>query len=173
MLENNKKPIYKHYGSITYKKEFKELWKGLETMEYRTKRYESDLNKLGLSTRAFNCLFRGGIQSIDELKTKTYNDLRRIRNVGYTSLREYYVCLLKYDNTKLDYPEHFVATISIANKDKLSTYKEAISILKSVLDLELVVTPHNNYFLDFNIHGNTLITEKSYELLKEVLEDEI
>lgn len=42
----------------------------------------SSIDELELSVRSFNCLKRAGIDTVGELRSKTYEDLRRIRNLS-------------------------------------------------------------------------------------------
>ena len=49
---------------------------------------EQSIEALGLSTRAFNCLTRCGIETIDELCTVCFDDISKIRNMGRKSADE-------------------------------------------------------------------------------------
>ena len=44
--------------------------------------YDDDITCLELSTRAHNCLKRGGINTIKDLTETTLGNIRKIRNIG-------------------------------------------------------------------------------------------
>lgn len=46
------------------------------------------IEELNLSTRAFNCLWRGGIRTIGKLSRQRYRDLMSLRNFGEGTLKE-------------------------------------------------------------------------------------
>ena len=46
------------------------------------------IEDLDLSVRSYNCLKRAGIQTVDELKQKTEDEMMRVRNLGKKSLKE-------------------------------------------------------------------------------------
>ncbi|MGB4985582.1 MAG: DNA-directed RNA polymerase subunit alpha [Erysipelotrichaceae bacterium] len=46
------------------------------------------IEDLDLSVRSFNCLKRGGIQTVEELTKKTEDEMMRFRNLGKKSLKE-------------------------------------------------------------------------------------
>jgi len=46
------------------------------------------IRELNLSVRAYNCLMRSGITTIEELSEKTAEDMMRVRNLGRSSLTE-------------------------------------------------------------------------------------
>lgn len=46
------------------------------------------LEELNLSVRAYNCLRRSGIKTVNELTNKTIEDMYKVRNLGYRSLEE-------------------------------------------------------------------------------------
>jgi len=52
-----------------------------------TKNYEL-IDKLDLSIRAFNCLARAGITTVDELINTPQRDLVHVRNMGQKTLKE-------------------------------------------------------------------------------------
>lgn len=58
----------------------------------------TDIIKLGLSNRSYNCLKRAGISTVEELREKTKAELMKVRNLGPRSLEE----VLKARN---NYPE--------------------------------------------------------------------
>ena len=48
----------------------------------------TDIIKLGLSIRSYNCLKRAGINTVEELREKTKAELMKVRNLGPRSLEE-------------------------------------------------------------------------------------
>lgn len=58
----------------------------------------TDINDLNLSTKAYNCLKRAGINTLEELRETSKADLQKIRNLGVRTLEE----VLKVRN---NYPE--------------------------------------------------------------------
>ena len=49
---------------------------------------EMSIDELELSVRAFNCLKRSGINTVQELVGKTHEDMMKVRNLGNKSLEE-------------------------------------------------------------------------------------
>ena len=49
---------------------------------------ELELDELELSVRAYNCLRRAGIRTVEDLCNKTEDDMMRVRNLGRKSLYE-------------------------------------------------------------------------------------
>ena len=49
---------------------------------------EMSIDELELSVRAFNCLKRSGINTVQELVGKTHEDMMKVRNLGSKSLEE-------------------------------------------------------------------------------------
>ncbi|MGP1434105.1 MAG: DNA-directed RNA polymerase subunit alpha [Catonella sp.] len=49
---------------------------------------EMTIDELELSVRAFNCLKRSGINTVQELVEKTHEDMMKVRNLGNKSLEE-------------------------------------------------------------------------------------
>ena len=49
---------------------------------------EMSIDELELSVRAFNCLKRSGISTVQELVGKTHEDMMKVRNLGSKSLEE-------------------------------------------------------------------------------------
>ena len=45
------------------------------------------LEDAGLNKKAYNCLRRAGINTLNELEGKTLDDLLKIRNLGFGTLR--------------------------------------------------------------------------------------
>ena len=56
--------------------------------EEEDKTLEMTIEELDLSVRAFNCLKRAGIDTVDELVQKTPADMMKVRNLGKKSLAE-------------------------------------------------------------------------------------
>lgn len=52
------------------------------------KRLEMNIDDLELSVRSFNCLKRAGINTVEELCSKTPDDMMKVRNLGRKSLEE-------------------------------------------------------------------------------------
>ena len=46
------------------------------------------MNELELKIRSYNCLKRAGINTIDDLCSKTPEDMMKVRNLGRRSLEE-------------------------------------------------------------------------------------
>ena len=46
------------------------------------------IEELDLSVRSYNCLKRGGINTVDELISKTEEEMMKVRNLGRKSLEE-------------------------------------------------------------------------------------
>ncbi len=56
--------------------------------EAPTKGQQMMIEDLDLSVRSYNCLKRGGIQTVEELTQKTEDEMMRVRNLGKKSLKE-------------------------------------------------------------------------------------
>ncbi|MDR0804905.1 MAG: DNA-directed RNA polymerase subunit alpha [Oscillospiraceae bacterium] len=54
----------------------------------KDKLYEMTIEELDLSVRAYNCLKRAGLNSIEDLCRKSENEMRRMRNLGNKSYEE-------------------------------------------------------------------------------------
>ena len=54
----------------------------------REKVLEMSIDELELSVRSFNCLKRAGINTVEELTSKTSDDMMKVRNLGRKSLEE-------------------------------------------------------------------------------------
>ena len=54
----------------------------------REKVLEMSIDELELSVRSFNCLKRAGIDTVEELTSKTPDDMMKVRNLGRKSLEE-------------------------------------------------------------------------------------
>ena len=49
---------------------------------------EMTIEELDLSVRSFNCLKRAGINTVEDLISKTEEDMMKVRNLGRKSLNE-------------------------------------------------------------------------------------
>ena len=49
---------------------------------------EMNIDELELSVRSYNCLKRAGINTVEELCSKTPDDMMKVRNLGRKSLEE-------------------------------------------------------------------------------------
>ncbi len=54
----------------------------------KVKALEMNIDELELSVRSFNCLKRAGINTVEELISKTPEDMMKVRNLGRKSLEE-------------------------------------------------------------------------------------
>ncbi|MBR5543342.1 MAG: DNA-directed RNA polymerase subunit alpha [Oscillospiraceae bacterium] len=54
----------------------------------RDKVLEMTIEELDLSVRSFNCLKRAGINTVEDLISKTQDDMMKVRNLGHKSLEE-------------------------------------------------------------------------------------
>ena len=52
------------------------------------KTLEMTIEELDLSVRSFNCLKRAGINTVEDLISKTEEDMMKVRNLGRKSLDE-------------------------------------------------------------------------------------
>ena len=57
-----------------------------ETMKEKV--LEMTIEELDLSVRSFNCLKRAGIDTVEDLVSKTQEDMIKVRNLGKKSLEE-------------------------------------------------------------------------------------
>ena len=56
--------------------------------DQKEKVFEMTVEELDLSVRSFNCLKRAGINSVEELTSKTESEMMKVRNLGRKSLLE-------------------------------------------------------------------------------------
>ncbi|KAA5785516.1 DNA-directed RNA polymerase subunit alpha, partial [Pseudomonas aeruginosa] len=56
--------------------------------DQKEKVLEMTIEELDLSVRSYNCLKRAGINTVQELTTKTEADMMKVRNLGKKSLEE-------------------------------------------------------------------------------------
>ena len=59
-----------------------------EKSDIKEKVLEMSIDELELSVRSFNCLKRAGINTVEELTSKTSEDMMKVRNLGRKSLEE-------------------------------------------------------------------------------------
>jgi DNA-directed RNA polymerase subunit alpha len=62
------------------------LWRSVETQ--RDKVLEMTIEELDLSVRSFNCLKRANINTVEDLISKTQDEMIKVRNLGRKSLEE-------------------------------------------------------------------------------------
>lgn len=58
------------------------------TKDQHSKVLEMTIEELDLSVRSFNCLKRAGINTVEDLISKTQEDMMKVRNLGHKSLEE-------------------------------------------------------------------------------------
>lgn len=56
--------------------------------DQKEKVLEMTIEELDLSVRSYNCLKRAGINTVQELTTKSEEDMMKVRNLGRKSLEE-------------------------------------------------------------------------------------
>ena len=66
---------------------------GNEAMEKDRAAAEASIASLDLKIRAYNCLRRAGIETVEQLTSHTEDSLSRLRNMGTKSLQEIKDCL--------------------------------------------------------------------------------
>ena len=54
----------------------------------KTKALEMSIDELEFSVRAYNCLKRANINTLEDLTQKSENEMMKIRNLGKKSLKE-------------------------------------------------------------------------------------
>lgn len=59
-----------------------------EDEDSKEKVYEMTIEELDLSVRSYNCLKRAGINTVEELVRKSYDEMLKVRNLGKKSLEE-------------------------------------------------------------------------------------
>ena len=59
-----------------------------KTEDPKVKALETTIEDLDFSVRAYNCLKRAGIHTLQDLVNKSENDMMKIRNLGKKSLKE-------------------------------------------------------------------------------------
>ena len=85
---------------LAFLNEHLSLFSGLSDEAYKTeiivdkgdddskKVLEMTIEELDLSVRSFNCLKRAGVNTVEDLITKTEEDMMKVRNLGKKSLDE-------------------------------------------------------------------------------------
>jgi DNA-directed RNA polymerase subunit alpha len=56
--------------------------------DQKEKALEMTIDELELSVRSYNCLKRAGINTVEELCSKTNDEMMKVRNLGRKSLEE-------------------------------------------------------------------------------------
>ena len=59
-----------------------------ETNDDKEKALEMTIEELDLSVRSFNCLKRAGINTVEDLVSKSEDEMMKVRNLGRKSLEE-------------------------------------------------------------------------------------
>ena len=59
-----------------------------KTNDDKEKALEMTIEELDLSVRSFNCLKRAGINTVEDLVSKSEEDMMKVRNLGRKSLEE-------------------------------------------------------------------------------------
>jgi DNA-directed RNA polymerase subunit alpha len=57
-------------------------------LEGKSAQLEMTIEELDLSVRSFNCLKRAGINTVEDLVSRTEDDMMKVRNLGRKSLEE-------------------------------------------------------------------------------------
>lgn len=97
-----------------------------------------DLYQLGLSPRAYNCLRRGQIFTIEQLLKTDLIDLRRIRNMGDKTIEE---IRIKVD----DYIRRGQAALEEAQQGKpLSQYQQGAKDMQLMIVIQLKQMAQNH-----------------------------
>lgn len=88
------------YRNLALREDFEEAKQILNELREMNE-FEVDtltpISELGLSVRTDNLLKRGGIETIEQLKHKSYYDLTQFRNMGKKSLKEIYDVLINLE----------------------------------------------------------------------------
>ena len=77
--------------TITRAKEIKPLTEKMITLgkqDSKDKMLELTIEELDLSVRSFNCLKRANINTVEDLISKTEDEMMKVRNLGRKSLEE-------------------------------------------------------------------------------------
>ena len=59
-----------------------------KTNDDKEKALEMTIEELDLSVRSFNCLKRAGINTVEDLVSKSEDEMMKVRNLGRKSLEE-------------------------------------------------------------------------------------
>lgn len=119
------------------------------------------LRELGLSSKDFYCLRRAGIQTVEELLTKTEEDLNKISNfgiVGITHVIERINIVKESNNIALD--------VSKTNESSNVNNNSEIPNLTSILDLDLSPQLKNTLMRAGIKTIEELLTKTEEDLLK-------
>ena len=71
-----------------------DVWKDVQASD-KSKALEMTIEEMDLSVRSFNCLKRAGINTVEDLVSKTQDEMIKVRNLGKKSLEEV-ISKLKY-----------------------------------------------------------------------------
>lgn len=74
-----------------------ELFKELKEMNEQEIEQDNSqpLEDLDFSVRTYNCLKRYGVNTLEQLKDMSFNELKRVRNLGNKSIKEIYQFFIK------------------------------------------------------------------------------
>ena len=90
MVLLNQKSLIEHFNLLTNLSDIADM-SGImieKTEDPKTKALETSIEDLDFSVRAYNCLKRAGIHTLQDLVNKSENDMMKIRNLGKKSLKE-------------------------------------------------------------------------------------
>ena len=96
------------------------------------------IEELGLSTRAYNCLSKAGITTVEELQEKHEDEIVGIRGMGSTTIEEIRMALIKVENNELE-AEPVIEPVQEEVKEEpkevpaVDQYKENIGMIKQFL----------------------------------------
>ena len=104
------------------------------------------IEELGLSTRAYNCLIKAGITTVEELQEKHEDEIVGIRGMGRTTIDEIRIALEKAENNELvaepvmeepvmeeSEQEEVVAEEESMEEPVIDKYQENIGTIKKLL----------------------------------------
>ena len=112
-VRNPSRAKYILYGTNGYK----EMWRREEEEYYRTHKkvkvfvspMEGCVDEIGLSTRAYNCLWRSGIKTVGEVVNLSHEGLSKIKNAGVKTVSEIEKAVEEYlRNTEGHWEEKWV-----------------------------------------------------------------
>lgn len=103
----------------------------------------ASIEVLNLSPRSENCLYRGGIMTIEELQQLTDDDFLHIRMLGKKSIKEIKEKLAEWENAQADISERAYHEIVAALKPVLTRERMLKAELKEIqrkkLELALII----------------------------------
>ncbi len=82
--------LIEHFNLVTNLSEIADMTGMMieKTEDPKVKALETSIEDLDFSVRAYNCLKRAGIHTLQDLVSKSENDMMKIRNLGKKSLKE-------------------------------------------------------------------------------------